>query len=85
MANDQVSREDHLASSRYGERDTRPFFLNWPHYLEAQEAILRFTRQHSADTPRDGGQKEPVESLPVAVPQIPEENKLLPVDGYFSF
>ena len=85
MANDDVSREDDLDSYRYGESDTRPFFLNWRHYLEAHKAILRFSEQHSADTPRDNSPRESVESVPSALPQIPEENRLLPIDGYFSF
>ena len=83
MANDEVSREDELDSYRYGESDPRPFFLNWHHYLEAHKAILRFSEQHSADTPRDNSPRESVESVPSALPQIPEENRLLPIDGYF--
>ena len=85
MANDDVSREDDLDSYRYGDSDTRPFGLNWRHYLEAYKAILRFKELHSADTPRDNSPRESVESVPSALPQISEENRLLPIDGYFSF
>ena len=85
MANDEVSREDDLDSHRYGESDTRPFFLNWRHYLEAHKAMQRFSEQHSADTSHDDSPRESVESVPTTLPQIPEENRLLPIDGYFSF
>ena len=85
MANDEVSREYDLDSNRYGESDTRPFFLNWSHYLKAHEAMQRFSEQYSADTPRDDSPRESVESVPSSQIQIPEENRLLPVDGYFSF
>ena len=66
MSNDEVSREDSLDASRYGESDTRPLFLNWRHYLEAHRVILRFSEQHSADTPRDNSPIESVESIPIA-------------------
>ena len=85
MVDDKVSRDDDLDPCRYGEGDTRPLFLNWHHYLEAHEAILRFSRQHSADQPRYDSQDESVELIPSELVQISEENRLLPTDGYFSF
>lgn len=68
--------------SRYGEDDRRPFFLNWPHYLEAHRIVQDFAadgseRGNDRNTTTGRGSTEP--------PRIPEENRLLPVDGHFSF
>ena len=70
---------------RYGENDSRPFFLNSNHYLDAFKAITDFAKRHSSDRPHQNSQADPngqVQRKPV---RISEENRLLPIDGYFSF
>ena len=84
MTTDQMNREGGLDPYRYGENNSRPFFLNWEHYLEAHRAIVSFSRQDSADSPRSESEDGPNQLVESHLPQIPEENRLLPVDGYFS-
>ena len=70
---------------RYAEDDERPFSLNWDHYVETHKAIACFSRRHSAESCRDDDRKSSSESTLSEPPRIPEENRLLPSEGYFAF
>ena len=85
MAIEEMGRECDPDPHRYGEDDSRPFSLNWVHYREAYKAITHFFREYSTDPPRDGNQEDAAEFVPIELLQIPEQNRLLPIDGYFSF
>ena len=85
MTMDDTGTGDDVAFHRYGEEDSRPFSLNWVHYMEAHEAIMRFSRQDSETQPRHDREGESAEIIGSDLIQIAEENRLLPVDGHFSF
>ena len=70
---------------RYGEHDCRPFFLNSDHYLQALKAITDFGKRHSSDQPLQANQTGPDVQVPREVIRVAEENRRLPIDGYFSF
>ena len=80
-----MSGEDNLDPYRYGEDDNRPFFLNWEHYLETHRAIADFWSRHSATSRHSESEEKPIQSARSDQFKIPEQNRLLPVDGYFSF
>ena len=70
---------------RYDDDDSRPLFLNWKHYQEAFQIVTDF-----ADSVRPDSETSPLRDDAGSVPQrpmpvVPEENRRLPVDGYFSF
>ena len=71
--------------NRYGEHDSRPSFLNWNHYLQAHRAITDFAKGHSSDRPLQTNKAGPYRQVPREELHIAEENRLLPIDGYFSF
>ena len=85
MANEKMGRGCDPDPHRYGEDDSRPFSLNWDHYLDANKAITHFFRKYSTDPPPDVNREDPVEFEPREQLQVSEENRLLPIDGYFSF
>ena len=70
---------------RYGEDDSRPFSLNWGHYVETHEAIATFFDGQDSSSATSEENQEAAEKVAVNAVTIPEENRLLPVDGYFSF
>ena len=70
---------------RYGENDSRPFFLNWEHYLQAHQALAEFAERNSADPPVQSNQEDFNGKMQWELPSIAEENRLLPIDGYLSF
>ena len=71
---------------RYNDNDSRPFFLNSQHYAEAHDILHEqwhsFTSQLHGD-PARGEDDETSDRVSALI--IPEENRRLPVDGYFSF
>ena len=74
------------APNRYGEDDPRPFFLNAQHFLQAHqifEDLAQSAKQGSDNMPLRAEDSRSREGAPA--PRIAEENRLLPVDGYFSF
>ena len=70
---------------RYGEDDRRPFFLNWPHYLEAHRIVQDFAAQNSDGYERGNDRNTTTGRGSTEPPRVPEENRLLPIDGHFSF
>ncbi len=70
---------------RYGEHDSRPFFLNSDHYLQAHKAIADFAKRDSSDQPLQTNQAGPYRLVPRKQLLIDDENRFLPIDGYFSF
>ena len=85
MAIEKMGEECDPDPHRYGEDDNRPFSLNWDHYREANKAITHFFREYSTDPPHDDNQEDAVEFVPIELLQITEQNRLLPIEGYFSF
>ena len=81
----EESREHDLNPNRYGEGDSRPFFLNWEPYKEAHKAIATFFDGQDQSSPTSDGDREASTGVTVNELAIPEENRLLPVDGYFCF
>lgn len=70
---------------RYDGNDTRPFFLNSEHYTEAYRVCTDF-----ADRVKEKLEEPPLREADTLIEQVPmprvhDENRLLPVDGYFSF
>ena len=70
---------------RYGDNDSRPFFLNADHYLKAHQVCRDF------DDSINQRSEQPLPQIGVDCSlrqgptlKISEENRLLPVDGYFS-
>ena len=59
---------------RYGENDSRPFFLNSKHYIDTYQILSKFMKS----------QEDHNENL-TPTPTVPEENRRLPVSDYFSF
>lgn len=71
---------------RYGENDSRPFLLNGENYLLAHQVCRNFKRSITPQSDQPLPQVESDRSkrhLPTL--RVAEENRLLPVDGYFSF
>ncbi len=70
---------------RYGESDCRPSFLNRKHYCQALHATRDFAKRQSWDRLLQTNQASPFRLVPREQLLIAEDNKLLPIDGYFSF
>ncbi len=70
---------------RYGENDSRPPFLNWDHYRQAHRTIAELTKRISVDRPTQNSHEGTIRKVPIELLRISEENRLLPIDGYFSF
>lgn len=64
--------------------DGLQYGLNWQHYLEATRVHHAFLEEHFADVIRSHRERNADHYVPVEKLHIAEENKLLPVDGYFS-
>ena len=64
VANEKMGRGCDPDPHRYGEDDSRPFSLNWDHYLDANKAITHFFRKYSTDPPPDVNREDPVEFEP---------------------
>ena len=72
--------------NRYGDNDTRPFFLNAEHYLKAHQILEDFANAETQSSDNISPQADDSRSGErVPALRIAEENRLLPVDGYFSF
>ena len=70
---------------RYSENDSRPFFLNTEHYLQAHQIIDDYARSLGVRTGRPpSGRVDTSAPRQVRPIRIDEENRLLPVDGYFA-
>jgi len=64
--------------------DSLQYGLNWEHYRDASRVYHAFLEEHFADAIRSHRERNPDCYIPVERLHIAEENKLLPVDGYFS-
>ena len=71
---------------RYGDNDSRPFFLNADHYLLATKVLQDFA-DSSNRASEDPSQREGNDGSIAQGPnlKISEANRRLPVDGHFSF
>ena len=86
---------------RYSDDDSRPFFLNWPHYRDAHHALQEVLKDASGRVGSHPNmvlassiQRQP-EGLPwldgeialkhASTLTVPEENRRLPVPGHFAF
>ena len=72
-------------SDQSGEGNSPPFSLNWSHYVAALEALADFVKQHSRDTPSAKGGSSRVQSIPLDKISTSEQNRFLPVEGFFAF
>ena len=71
---------------RYGDNDSRPFFLNADHYLVATKVLQDFAdsvnRASEHPLPQEGNDGSIAQGPNLT---ISEANRQLPVDGHFSF
>ena len=74
------------ARYRYGENDSRPFFLNAQHYREASRICNLFAESlglQPSHMPTASAENS-VRRRPSTI-RVDEENRRLPVDGHFAF
>jgi len=71
---------------QYGDNDDRPHFLNEDHYRQAFILHTKFVNSIRNSTEEPAPQTD-IDLSALREPRlaVPEENRLLPVDGYFSF
>jgi len=73
-------------SYRYRDDDDRPFFLNEDHYLQAHQICKDFVSSADLQSGQSPTKVDAGRFLNgVQKPKIAEQNRLLPVEGHFSF
>ena len=73
-------------SNRYGDNDSRPSFLNSEHYLQTHLICIDYAATLGVPPSQSlDGLPEGARPLPLSKIRIDEQDRLLPVEGYFAF